>query len=133
MRARFADRKTDLPTHPKTGTASLEAQSTGSGAPTLGISAASPFARCWSVANRRKFEMNERQRREIAESAFKRPFNDVESFRVRPGFALKDDSPVVDVNTVYDGEHEQSSVRGFMRIRSELVDKAWREGKDDLG
>ena len=79
--------------------------------------------------------MNERQRREIAESAFKRQFSDVEGFRidVRPGFALKDDSPVIDVNTVYDGKHEQSSVRGFMRIRSELVDKAWREVKDDLG
>ncbi len=104
MRARFADRKTDFADAPEKETANLEAQSTGSSAPTLSISAASPFARCWSVANRRKFEMNERQRREIAESAFKRQFSDVESFRIdaHPGFDLEDDSPVVDVNTVYD-------------------------------
>ena len=79
--------------------------------------------------------MNEQQIREIAKAAFKRQFSDVEIFRidVRPGVGFEDDSPVVDVNIIYDGEYEQLNARGFGCIRSELVGKAWREGKDDLG
>ena len=79
--------------------------------------------------------MDEQQIREIAEAAFKRQFADVKIVRINvwPGFGFEDDSPVVDVNIIYDGEYEQLNGRGFSRVLSELVDKAWREGKDDLG
>ena len=79
--------------------------------------------------------MNEQQVREIAETAFKRQFSDIEIVRinVRPGFGFEDDSPVVDVNIIYDDESGRVTGRGYNCVRSELVDKAWREGKDDLG
>ena len=79
--------------------------------------------------------MNEQEIREIVEAAFKRQFGDIEIVRinVRPGFGFEDDSPVVDVSIIYDGKYEQLNGRGFLRVQSELVSKAWREGKDDLG
>lgn len=40
---------------------------------------------------------------------------------------------MVDINIIYDGKHEQLNGRGFSRVLPELVDKAWREGKDDRG
>ena len=79
--------------------------------------------------------MNEQQVREVAEAAFRRQFADVEIVRIDvwPGLGFEDDSPVVDVNIIYDGKYEQLNGRGFSRVLSELVDKTWREGKDDLG
>ena len=79
--------------------------------------------------------MNEQQVREIAESAVKRQFDDIEVVRinVRPGFGFEDDSPIVDVHIIYDDKSGEVTGRGFVRVLSELVDKAWREGKDDLG
>ena len=79
--------------------------------------------------------MNEQQVREIAETAFKRQFGDIGIVRinVRPGLGFEDDSPIVDVNIIYDDESGQVTGHGFVRVVSELVDEAWREGKDDLG
>ena len=78
--------------------------------------------------------MNERQIREIAETAFKRHFGDVEVFRVNvwPGFD-HDEDPKVDVKIIYDGKYEQLKGMGPLRVQSEIVDKAWREVEDDLG
>ena len=79
--------------------------------------------------------MNERQIREIAETAFKRYFGDVKLFRVnvRPGFGFEDDSPKVDVTIIYDGKYEQLNGAGMVRVQSEIVSKTWREVEDDLG
>ena len=79
--------------------------------------------------------MDEQQVREIAEAAFKREFRDGKIVRINvwPRLGFEDDSPVVDVHIIYDDKYEQVSGRGFLRVLSELVSKAWREGKDDLG
>ena len=79
--------------------------------------------------------MNEQQVREVAEAAFKRHFGDVEIVRIniRQGLDFEDDSPAVDVNIIYDDESGQVTGRGFLSVLSEVVDKTWREGKDDLG
>ena len=79
--------------------------------------------------------MNEQEVREIAEAAFKRQFGDIEivAINIWPRLGFDDDSPVVEVKIIYDGEYEQVNARGFLRVQSELVSKAWREGKDDLG
>ena len=78
--------------------------------------------------------MNEQQIREIAETAFKRYFGDVEVFRVNvwPGFD-HDEDPKVDVKIIYDGKYEQLNGAGMVRVQSEIVDKAWGEVEDDLG
>ena len=79
--------------------------------------------------------MDEQQLREIAEAAFKRQFGGIEIIRIniRPGFGFEDDSPIVDVNIIYDDDSGQITGRGLVRARTELIDKTWREGKDDLG
>ena len=79
--------------------------------------------------------MNEQQIREIAETAFKRYFGTIEVFRVnvRPGYGFEDDSPVVDVTIIYDGQYEQLNGAGLLRVQSDIVSKAWREVEDDLG
>ena len=79
--------------------------------------------------------MDEQQLREIAEAAFKRQFGDIEIVRinVRPGVGFEDDSPIVDVNIIYDDDSGRVTGRGLASARTELVDKTWREGKDDLG
>ena len=79
--------------------------------------------------------MNERQIREIAETAFKRHFGDVEVFRVNvwPKLSFQDDSPVVDVKIIYDGKYEQLTGEGLLRVQSDIVSKTWREVEDDLG
>ena len=40
---------------------------------------------------------------------------------------------VADVNIIYDDESGQVTGRGFLSVLSEVVDKTWREGRDDLG
>ena len=40
---------------------------------------------------------------------------------------------MVDVNVIYDDESGQVTGRSLVSARTELVDKTWREGKDDLG
>ena len=79
--------------------------------------------------------MDEQQLREIAEAAFKRQFGDIEIVRinVRSGVGFEDDSPIVDVNIIYDDASGQVTGHGLAHTRTELVDKTWREGKDDLG
>ena len=79
--------------------------------------------------------MNEQQLRAIAETAFKRQFSDLEIVRIDicQGFAFEDDSPVVDVSIVYDDRSGRLTGRGMVDALSEVVDEAWREGKDDLG
>ena len=79
--------------------------------------------------------MDEQELREIAEAAFKHQFGDIDIIRVniRQGVGFEDDSPIVDVDIIYDDESGPVTGRGFVRVLSELVDRAWREGKDDLG
>ena len=79
--------------------------------------------------------MNEQQLREIAEAAFKRQFSDIDVVRVniRQRCGFEDDSPVVDVDIIYDDECGQVTGRGYSRVALEVVDKTWFEGKDDLG
>ena len=50
-----------------------------------------------------------------------------------PGLDFEDDSPAVDVNIIDDDESGQVTGRGFLSVLSEVVDKTWREGRDDLG
>ena len=78
--------------------------------------------------------MNEQNIREIAETAFKARFGEVKVVRVnvRPRFD-HDDDPVVDVNIIYDGKYEQLNPAGLLRVRSEVVSKAWRQVEDDIG
>ena len=79
--------------------------------------------------------MDEQELREIAEAAFKHQFGDIDIIRVniRQGVGFEDDSPIVDVNIIYDDESGQVTGYGLALTRTELVDKTWREGKDDLG
>ena len=78
--------------------------------------------------------MDEQQLREIAEAAFKRQFADIEIVRINIRQRLDhDDDPVVDVDIYYDDECGQVTGRGYSRVRSEVLDKTWCEGKDDLG
>ena len=78
--------------------------------------------------------MNEQQLREIAEAAFKRQFSDIDIVRINIRQRLDhDDDPVVDVNIYYDDECGQLTGDGYSRVRSEVLDKTWYEGKEDLG
>ena len=78
--------------------------------------------------------MNEQQLREIAEVAFKRQFADIDIVRINIRQRLDhDDDPVVDVNIYYDDECGQLTADGYSRVRSEVLDKTWYEGKENLG
>ena len=79
--------------------------------------------------------MNEQQIREIAEEAFKYHFGDVKLLRVniRTRLGFEDDSPVVEVNIIYDGKYEQLNGAGLLRVQSDIVAAAWRDVEDDLG
>ena len=79
--------------------------------------------------------MDEQQLREIAAAAFKRQFGDIDIVRinVRRGVGFEDDSPIVDVNIIYDDESGRVTGHGLASTRTELVDKTWRDGKDELG
>ena len=78
--------------------------------------------------------MNEQQVREIAETAFKTRFGDIEvvSVNVKPGFDHYDD-PVVDVKIIYDGKVEQLGGAGILDVQSEIFSKVWREVEDSPG
>lgn len=77
--------------------------------------------------------MNNQEVREIAETAFKARFGDIEIVRisVKPGFDHYDE-PLVDVRIIYDGEVEQLGGDGILAVISELVDKIW-EAEDSPG
>ena len=78
--------------------------------------------------------MDEQQLREIAEAAFKRQFGHIEIVGINIRQRLDhDDDPVVDVDIYYDDEDGQVTGRGYSRVASEVLDKTWYEGKDDLG
>ena len=65
--------------------------------------------------------MDEHELRDIAESAFKRHFGNVEIVRinVKPGFGC-DDEPVVDINIIYEGPFEQLNGEGLLRVMSDV-------------
>ena len=75
--------------------------------------------------------MNHQQVREIAEAAFKARFGDIGivSINVKPGFDHYDD-PLVEVKIIYDAAFEDLRTEGTMRVRSEIIDKVWREAED---
>lgn len=79
--------------------------------------------------------MTEQEIRKIAEAAFKDKFPNVELDRVNvwPGVGFEDDSPVVDISFIYEGEYEQLNGRGLVAVHTEIVDKAYRAVEDDLG
>ncbi len=78
--------------------------------------------------------MNEQQLREIAETAFKRQFADIDIVRINIRQRLDhDDDPVVDVDIYYDDECGQLTGEGYSRVSLEVLDKTWSEGKEDLG
>ena len=75
--------------------------------------------------------MNEQQVREIAETAFKARFDNIEvvSVNVKPGFDHYDD-PLVNVKIIYDGTVEQLGGEGMLRVLSEIIEKVWEEAED---
>ena len=78
--------------------------------------------------------MDEQQMREIAEAAFKRQFAEIDIVGINIRQRLDhEDEPVVDVDIYYDDECGQVTGRGYVRVASEVIDKTWYEGKDDLG
>ena len=78
--------------------------------------------------------MNHQQVRDIAEAAFKARFGDIDivSINVEPGFDHYDD-PLVDVRIIYDAAFEDLRTEGTMRVRSEIIDKVWRDAEDSPG
>ena len=82
--------------------------------------------------------MNNQQVRAIAEAAFKAHFGDIGivSINIKPGFDHYDD-PLVNVKIIYDGEVERliapDRVPAMMEVRSEIIDKVWRDAEDSPG
>ena len=75
--------------------------------------------------------MNEEQVREIAQKAFATSFGDIDvvCVNVKRGFDHCDD-PSFEVTIIYDAEFEQLNGAGILKVRSEIVDKVWGDGKD---
>ncbi len=73
------------------------------------------------------------QVRDIAETAFKARFGDIEivSVNIKPGFDHYDD-PMLDVKIIYDGTFEQLGGEGTLEVRSEIIEKVW-EAEDSPG
>ena len=78
--------------------------------------------------------MNEQQVRDIAETAFKARFGNIEivSVNIKPGFDHYDD-PLVNVKIIYDGTVEQLGGEGILHVLSEIVEKVWWEAEDSPG
>ena len=78
--------------------------------------------------------MNDQQVREIAETAFRSHFGEINVVRVniRRGVDHEDD-PVVDVNIIYDGKYEQLRGPRFMDVRREINHRIWRDAEDSPG
>ena len=78
--------------------------------------------------------MDIQQVREIAEAAFKAHFGDIDivSINIRQRFDDYDD-PLVDVKIVYDAEVERLIAGNTMEVRSEIIDKVWRDAEDSPG
>ena len=79
--------------------------------------------------------MNDQQVRDIAESAFKARFGDIDivGINVKPGFGFEDDSPVPDMNIIYGGTVGQLGGGGILRVPSEVVEKVWEDARDSPG
>ena len=78
--------------------------------------------------------MNEQQVREIAETAFRSRFGDIDivSVNVKPGFDHHDD-PMLDVKIIYDGTVEQLIGPDMLKVRTEIVSKVWWDVEDSPG
>ena len=78
--------------------------------------------------------MNDQEIRDIAETAFKAHFSDIDivCISIRPGFDHYDD-PLVEVKIVYDAEVEQLIAGDSMVVRSEIIDKVWTDAEDSPG
>lgn len=78
--------------------------------------------------------MNNQQVCDIAETAFKARFGDIIS--VKPDFDHYDD-PLVDMKIICEGNIKQmiapDKVPEMMEVRSEIIDKVWRDAQDSLG
>ena len=84
---------------------------------------------CSGNGRRKRPEINDWQVREIAAAAFKARFGDIEVVNVKPGLDHYDD-PLVNVKIIYDGTVEQLIGPDLLRVRSEIVDKVWRNAED---
>ena len=78
--------------------------------------------------------MNHQQVRKIAEAAFKARFANISivGIYIEPGFDHYDD-PLVEVRIVYDAAYEDLRTEGTMKVRSEIIDKVWRDAEDSPG
>ena len=78
--------------------------------------------------------MNNQQVREITEAAFKARFGDIGivGIDIAPGFDHYDD-PLVDVRITYDAAFEDLRTEATMKVRSEIIDKVWRDAPDSPG
>ena len=78
--------------------------------------------------------MNNQQVREIAEPAFKARFGDIGivGINIAPGFDHYND-PLVDVRIIYDAAFENLHTEATMKVRSEIIDKVWRDAADSPG
>ena len=78
--------------------------------------------------------MNLLQVREIATSAFKARFANIGivGIHIEPGFDHYDD-PLVEVRIVYDATYEGLRTEGTMKVRSEIIDRVWRDAEDSPG
>ena len=52
---------------------------------------------------------------------------------VWPDFGFEDDSSVVDVSIIYNGNYEQLNAAGLGDVLLEVIAKAYRKVKDNLG
>ncbi len=79
-------------------------------------------------------KMNEQQVREIAETAFKARFDDIDivDIEIEAGLDFYDE-PKLEVRIVYDAEVEQLIRGDHMGVRSEIVVKVWEEAEDSPG
>ena len=77
--------------------------------------------------------MNIEQVREIAEAAFKARFPGIGIVvHVKPDIDHYGD-PLVDVRIIYDAAFEDLNIDGTMIVRSEVIDRVWREAEDSPG
>ena len=78
--------------------------------------------------------MDVEQIRKIAENAFRTHLAEIDIVQIDVKPRLDHDGDeVVDVNVVCDGDYEQLMGGGLLRVRREIVSKAWRDVEDDLG
>ena len=78
--------------------------------------------------------MKEKDIEKIAKKAFKAHFSDFEIVQIDVEQRLDHDGDrVVDVDIYCDSKNGFARGSGLLRVQSEIVSKAWRNVKDDLG